>query len=69
MRVEHRTEIACSPEQLWPYLEEPDKQKLWMKGVLSNESTSPGPTQVGSTSVMKIKEGGKVAAYNIEVLR
>ena len=69
MRVEHSIEIACSPEHLWLYLEEPEKQKLWMKGVLSNESAEAGPTRVGSRSVMKIKEGGKIASYDIEVLR
>jgi carbon monoxide dehydrogenase subunit G len=69
MRIEHRMEVACSPEHLWLYLEEPEKQKLWMKGVLSNESAEKGPTRVGSRSIMKIKEGGKVASYNIEVLR
>ncbi len=69
MRIEHSVEINCSPEQLWPYLEEPEKQKLWMKGVISNEPTDPGPTRVGSRSVMKIKEGGKIAEYNIEVVK
>jgi len=68
MRIEHSMEIACSPEHLWLYLEEPEKQKLWMKGVLSNEPAEAGQTRVGSRSVMKIKEGGKVASYNIEVL-
>jgi len=69
MRFEHSMEVACSPEHLWLYLEEPEKQKLWMKGVLSNEPAEAGPTRVGSRSIMKIKEGGKVGSYHIEVTR
>ncbi len=63
----YSTLIDCTPEQLWPWLEEPDKQKQWMKGLLENVSTSEGPTRVGSTFRMTIQEGRRVAEYEGEI--
>lgn len=64
MRIERTLEIACMPEQLWPWIEEPEKQKQWMEGLLSNEATSDGPTRPGSTFRLRLKEGGKIADYD-----
>jgi len=69
MRTEYGIEVNCPPARLWPYLEEPDKQKLWMKGLLENVATSTQQTGVGATFKMKIKEGGKIAEYFGEVLK
>jgi uncharacterized protein YndB with AHSA1/START domain len=67
MRMEYHAEFACTPEKLWPFLEEPEKQKLWMKGLLENRLTSDGPARPGSTFAMKIKEGGSVSDYAGEI--
>ena len=67
MQTVYSTLIDCTPEQLWPWLEEPDKQKQWMKGLLENVSTSEEPTRVGSTFRMTIQEGRRVAEYEGEV--
>lgn len=67
MQTRYTTLIDCAPEQLWPWLEEPDKQKQWMKGLLDNVSTSEGPARVGSTFRMTIQEGRRVATYEGEI--
>ena len=67
MQTVYSTLIDCTPEQLWPWLEEPDKQKQWMKGLLENVSTSEEPTRVGSTFRMTIQEGRRVVEYEGEV--
>lgn len=67
MQIQETTFFNCSRERLWSYIEEPEKQKLWMKGLLSNESTSPGHEGVGSTFRMVIQEGRKPATYDGEV--
>lgn len=67
MQTVYTTLIDCTPEQLWPWLEEPDKQKQWMEGLLENVSTSEGPTRVGSTFRMTIQEGRRVVEYEGEV--
>ena len=64
MHLEHNIEIDCSPDQLWPWIEEPDRQKQWMHGVISNEPTSETVNEVGSTFLMKIKEGKRITEYN-----
>jgi hypothetical protein len=55
--------FRCTPERLFAYLEEPEKIVQWMKGVLEDRPTSPGPTGVGSTFLMRIQEGRKVREY------
>lgn len=68
MFFEQSTQINCKPEQLWPFLEEPQLQKKWMKGLQSMELTSEGPTRLGSRFCMRIKEGNRVADYDGEFL-
>ena len=67
METNYTVIIDCTPEQLWPWLEEPDKQKQWMKGLLENVPTTDGPTRVGLTFRMTIQEGRRVAEYDGEV--
>ncbi len=64
MRVCYSSEFGCSAERLWRFIEEPELQKQWMKGVLENHPTSEGPPGVGSTFRMKIQEGRKAADYD-----
>src|SRR5262249_49852053 len=68
MRVVCTKEFNCTPERLWPFLAEPEQQKRWMKGLLENTRTGPGPDGVGSTFRMKIKEGGRVQEYDGETV-
>lgn len=65
MRIEFTREFACTPERLFSFLEEPEKQKQWMKGLLETQAVGDeNPGVVGSKFRMKIKEGGKVADYD-----
>jgi hypothetical protein len=68
MKLVCSTEFACAPERLWSFLDEGEKRKLWMKGVLEDVETSSGPRGTGSTFRMKIKEGGRVGVYDGEVV-
>jgi len=67
MQIKETAVFHCPIDVLFSHIEEPAKQKLWMKGLLSNESTSPGRSGVGSTFHMQIQEGRKVADYDGEV--
>jgi uncharacterized protein YndB with AHSA1/START domain len=62
MHIEQTAWFNCSPERLWPFLTEPDKQKLWMKGLQENVATND-VKGVGNTFRMKIKEGWKNTDY------
>jgi uncharacterized protein YndB with AHSA1/START domain len=65
--IRYTTEFAAPPAAVWPYLEEPDKIKQWMSGVLEDRPTSEGPLGVGSTFEMKIKEGARIGTYQGEI--
>ena len=65
----YSTEFAASRETIWPYLEDPDKIRQWMIGVVEDRPTSEGPTRVGSTFEMDIKEGRKIVTYKGEVTK
>jgi carbon monoxide dehydrogenase subunit G len=67
MKITLTLEIQCFPDRLWPFLEEPEQQKRWMRGLQENTLTSPPPSRKGSTFTMKIKEGARVAEYQGEV--
>lgn len=63
MRVENRTEIRCTPWQLWPYLDEADKQRLWLSTLVDIVPTSSQPRAVGSTFDLRVREGRRISQY------
>ena len=68
MQMKQSAEFECSPEHLWPFLEDPDKLKLWMKGVLEDHASKGGPIGLGSTFSMKFRQGGKTQHFRAEIL-
>lgn len=68
MQMKHSGEFKCSPEHLWPFLEDPEKLKLWMKDVLEDRASKGGPIGLGSFFSMKFKQGGKTQHYRGEIL-
>jgi len=68
MQIAVAIEIERPPSDVWPWLEEPEKQKQWMKGLVSNELVDgTQESAVGKKFVMKIKEGRKVYDYEGEI--
>ncbi len=67
MKVTHSIDIAAPAAVVWQFLEEPEKQKLWMKGLLENVSTSDDPKAVGATFRMKLQEGARQNEYRGEI--
>ncbi len=68
MNVHFTSEIACPPALLWSFLEDPAKQKRWMKGLESVEREGDGPIGVGSVATLRIREGGRLAEYRSRVV-
>jgi carbon monoxide dehydrogenase subunit G len=60
--------IQCSPEALWPWLDDPERCKQWMKGLIEVRPTCSGPRRKGYTAVLVIQEGGKPAEYEETIL-
>ena len=68
MRVKLEQTIGCSPEALWPWIDDPERSKQWMRGLVEVRPTSPGPRRKGSTAVVVIQEGRRSAEYDETIL-
>jgi carbon monoxide dehydrogenase subunit G len=64
MRVQKTIQIACTPDQLWPYLTEPALIPRWIEDLVDDTPDDPAKTTgVGVASTMRMREGGKISAY------
>ncbi|REK10910.1 MAG: SRPBCC family protein [Planctomycetota bacterium] len=63
MRTEYRMDVRCRPATLWQYLDEADKQKLWLTTLVDFEPTSSNARTVGSTFDMRVREGRRISHY------
>ena len=63
MHVAYRAEVRCTPWQLWPFLDEVEKQKLWLTTLLDVVPTSQTPRTVGATFDMRVREGRRISRY------
>jgi len=68
MKLSMSQVIACPPEALWPWLDDPERCKQWMKGLLEVRPTSSGPRRKGYTAVLVIREGGRPVEYEETIL-
>jgi Polyketide cyclase / dehydrase and lipid transport len=63
MRTEYRIEIRCTARQLWPFLDDAQKQKLWLTTLVEFVPTSANPRAAGSTFDLRVREGRRVTGY------
>jgi hypothetical protein len=63
MRIDYRMEVHCTPWQLWPFLDDTEKQKLWLTTLLDIVPTSAIPRSAGSTFDLRVREGRRVSQY------
>jgi hypothetical protein len=63
MRVEYRAEFRCTAWQLWPFIDEAEKQKLWLTTLVDLVPTSRNPREVGSTFEFRARESRRISRY------
>ena len=63
MHVEYRAEIRCTPAHLWTFLDEVEKQRLWLTTLVDITPTSALERAVGSTFDMRVREGRRISRY------
>jgi len=56
-------DVRCTPWQLWPFLDEAEKQKLWLTTLVDLVPTSPIPRSAGSTFDFRVREGRRISRY------
>lgn len=67
MHIEQTRRIEASKEEIWTFLTDFERMKSWMPDLVDEVPITAGPTRVGSTSRIRMKEGGKVVEYESEI--
>lgn len=68
MNITKSIEIACTKDELWPWLIEFEKIKEWNSTIIKEEDISTEKTEKGQTSRILIKEGNREIWYHNEIL-
>ncbi len=63
MHVEYRDEFRCSIDQLWPLIDDVEKQRLWLTTLVDVTTTSQLDRAVGTTFDMRVREGRRISTY------
>lgn len=63
MHIEFRDELRCTPAQLWAFIDDVEKQKLWLTTLVDIAPTSSLERAVGSTFDMRVREGRRISRY------
>ncbi|MFI4859134.1 MAG: SRPBCC family protein [Phycisphaerales bacterium JB063] len=64
MPIATSTHIHAPIQTVWAHIEDPELQKQWMHGLISNELVGGERGTVGAEFKMLIKEGGKTQSYD-----
>ena len=59
MKISVAIDISCKSEEVFPWIDEPDKAKLWQKGVKGGEIIKEVPGKIGTTFIETMEEDGK----------
>jgi len=58
MRITYAINIMCKPEDVFPWVAEPEKALLWQSGVSGGEIIKETPDKIGTTFTEKMEEDG-----------
>ena len=59
LKLFFRTNINSTPEQVFQWLDQPEKALMWMKSVRSTKILNDMPGRVGTTFIEVVEENGK----------
>lgn len=59
MKITFAVDIFCAPEDVFPWIAEPDKAMQWQEGVKGGEIIKETPERVGTTFREEMEEDGK----------
>jgi carbon monoxide dehydrogenase subunit G len=68
MKMKVSETIQCTPAELWPWLEEPERMKQWLRGLEEVRPVSTGPTRAGYQAKLFIREGRNLSEYDETIL-
>jgi hypothetical protein len=59
MKITLAVDVFCKPEEVFPWIAEPDKAMRWQKGVKGGEILQETPEKVGTIFREEMEENGK----------
>lgn len=68
MDVKHSEVVRCSPGALWPWIDDPERSKQWLRGLEEVRPITSGPRRAGHRAVLRIREGRRVSEYTQTLL-
>lgn len=68
MKLRHSMELDCTPAALWPWIDDPERCKQWLKGMEDVRPVSTGPRREGWKAKVFIREGGRLSEYDETIL-
>lgn len=58
MKLTLATQVSGRPDEVFPWIDNPDKAMLWQKGVKKGEILVETPEKIGTTFIEDMEEGG-----------
>jgi hypothetical protein len=58
MQIDCSIEILADPDQVFPWIDDPEKAMLWQQGVKGGEIIKETPERIGTSFVETMEEGG-----------
>jgi hypothetical protein len=67
MKITLAVDIFCKPEEIFPWVAEPDRAMRWQKGVKGGEIIKETPEKIGTTFREEMEENGNSLAMYGEI--
>jgi len=58
MKINFAIEVSGEPDEVFPWIDNPEKAMLWQKGVKKGEIIQETPGKIGTTFMEEMEEGG-----------
>lgn len=68
MKIKVSIDIFCKREEVFPWIDDPDKAMRWQKGVKAGEIIKETPEKIGTTFKEELEENGKSLIMHGEII-
>jgi len=58
MKINFAREVSGEPDEVFPWIDNPEKAMLWQRGVKKGEIIKETPEKIGTTFMEEMEEGG-----------
>ena len=67
MKIAFSIDISCKPEEVFPWIADPNRAMLWQKGVKGGQIIKETPEKVGTVFKEEMEENGKSLVMHGEI--